>query len=233
MTSVDKIDRPPSAENWARLQCHDVNRTARNMFSFLRGGPTWNYLTARSAAKYYVEDGIDRKTALKIAGERGNAHGRKYNIELVNAFFDLVECEPIEGVRAFDQLIEWFPLRRGAAIPIKPLTVIRQNGNFTPLFLCPWSRIAFDQYQASLFMTVLERSIFTLTDFQDAEGKIYFFPQTKLSEGRSERRPVIWKRGDIPLLSEKELDEQVRIFFESKEIARVWYQDYLDTKKGG
>lgn len=227
MTSVAKVDRPPAAENWARMQHPDVNRTAKNVFAFLKGGITWNYLPSRRVAKFYIEDQIDRRMALKIVSERGNPVGRPFNIELVNAFYDFVESHPIEGVRAFDEMLEWFPLRRGVAIPIKPLSVVRLDGRFTPIFLCPWSKIAFDSYQASLFMTILEKSVFTLTDFADSEGRIYFFPRHKVGEKEWQRRPVIWKRGDFPILTDRELNEQIRVFFESQELARIWYQDYL------
>src|SRR6056297_665782 len=202
MTAFNKIDRPPAVENWSRLQHQSVDRTALEIFRFLRGAPAWNYQTGRKAAKFYFEDRIDREAGLKIASSFGNAIGRPHNVEFVKAFFDHVEEHPIEGVKAFDEMVEWFPLRRGVAIPVKPLAVIRECGEFTPIFLCPWSRIAFDEFQSSLFMTILEKAVFTLTDFENSQGKVLFFPRTQTAEGRFERQPVAWVRGKVPLLSQ-------------------------------
>jgi hypothetical protein len=230
MTSLLKIDRPPAAEHWSRMQHPDVTRTARKLFAFLRGTVAWNYGPGRKAVKYYIEDGITRDVGLKIASNHGSAFGRKYNIEVVNAFFDYVERNPIDGLRAFTELVEWFPIAPRAAIPIKPLSVTREGGSFVPNFFNPWSEIAFDDYQASLYMTVLEKSLFRLTDFESSPGRIIFLPKVEVAPGTWQRSPVIWKRGQFPLLSDAELNDQIRIFSESKEIARVWYQNYLDRK---
>lgn len=230
MTSLLKIDRPPAAEHWSRMQHPDVTRTARKLFAFMRGTVAWNYGPGRKAVKYYIEDGITRDVGLKIANKHGSAFGRKYNIEVVNAFFDYVEKNPIDGLRAFTELVEWFPIAPRAAIPIKPLSVTREGGSFVPNFFNPWSEIAFDDYQASLYMTVLEKSLFRLTDFESSPGRIIFLPKIEVAPGTWQRSPVIWKRGQFPLLSDAELNDQIRIFSESKEIARVWYQDYLDRK---
>jgi hypothetical protein len=79
-------------------------------------------------------------------------------------------------------------------------------------------------------MTILEQSVFRLTDFEDSPGRIIFLPKIEVSAGEWIRRPVIWKRGQFPLLTDRELNEQLRVFSESKELARVLLQDWLDRK---
>lgn len=231
MKSLLKIDRPPAAEHWSRMQHPDVAKTAGKIFAFLRGSVSWNYGPGRKAVKYYIEDGISRDTGVNIASEHGSPLGRKHNVEVVNAFFDYVEKNPINGLRAFTELVEWFPIAPRAAIPIKPLSVTREHGSFVPNFFNPWSDIAFDGYQASLYMTVLEKSLFRLTDFEDSPGRIIFLPKVEVAVGFWKRSSLIWSRGQFPLLTDAELNDQIRIFSESKEIARVWYQDYLDRKQ--
>ena len=174
MTSLLKIDNPPAAEHWSRMQHPDVTKTAKKIFAFLRGSVAWNYGPSRKVVKYHIEDGITREVGLRIATGHGSPLGRKYNIEAVNAFFDYVEHNPIDGLRAFTELVEWFPIAPRAAIPVKPLSVTRESGFFVPNFFNPWSEIAFDEYQASLYMTVLERSLFRQTDFEDSPGRIIF-----------------------------------------------------------
>lgn len=231
MTDFNKINRPPAAEHWSRMQYTEVMRTARSLFAFLRGSVTWNYQATRNVARYYIEDAIDRQTARKIVEMKGNPTGRAFNKDAVDAFFDYVEEFPIRGVLAFTNLVEWFPIGPGAAVPIKPLSITREEGFFVPNFLNPWSEIAFDPFQASLYMSILERSVFRLTDFEDSPGRIIFLPKYQIGPKEWKRKAVIWKRGQFPLLSDRDLNDQIRIFVESKEIASKWFREYVDKKR--
>lgn len=226
MIDVRKLNKPPAVENWSRMQYPDVARTAKRLFSFIKGGPNWNYNICRSCARYYIEDGIDRQVAERIVSSKGSELGRKYNAEAVAAFFDLVEESPIEGVRAFDQMVEWFPLGPGVVVPIRPLAVVRLEGQFAPIFLNPWSEIAFDEYQASLYMTVLEKSIFRLTDFENSDGQIIFLPKYDDPLKKKKRKPVVWRRGQYPTLTDVDLNEQIKVFTEGKAIAARLAEEY-------
>ena len=230
MASLSKIDAPPAAEHWARMQHPDVQKTARKLFAFLRGTVTWNYNITRQVAKFYVEDRIARQVAVKIVSEKSSPLGRRHNLEAIHAFYDLVERSPIVGIHAFAGLVDWMPIGPKAFIPIKPMAVTKGPDNFVLHWLNAWSSNPFDQYQASLYMTILERSIFRLTDFENSPGRIIFLPKSKVGAGEWQRSPVVWNRGQFPLLSEKELNDQIRVFAESKEVARIWFRDYLDRK---
>lgn len=216
MNAIQKLERPPSAENWSRMQAPCVQMTTRLLYSFAKGGIVWNYNPARNATRYHIEDGIDRATGIRVASLKGNRLGRPYNIELMEAFFDYAEKYPFDGVPAFKGFVERDPLGRGVFIPIRPLAVVRHAGVFEPVFLCPWSSEGLTLYQKRLFMTVLERSIFRLTDFEDAGGRVLLFPKRKSEDGTWSRVSEVWKRGDFQPLCDKEYDEQIRIFFESK-----------------
>lgn len=231
MSNLNKINRPPAAEHWSRMQHPEVLQTAKSVFAFLRGSVTWNYTAARNAALYYIEDGIDRATAYRVVEMKGNPVGRPFNRDAVDAFFDYVEEFPILGVPAFKGLVEWFPIGQGAAVPIKPLSVTRESGFFVPNFLNPWSEIAFDPFQASLYMTILEKSVFRLTDFEDSPGRIIFLPKRQIGPKEWKRRAVLWSRAEFPILSDRDLNDQIRIFAEGKEIAAKWFRDYLDSKR--
>lgn len=216
MNAMKKLERPPSAENWARMQAPSVQVTTRLLYSFAKGGPIWNYNPSRNATRYHIEDGIDRATGIRVAGLKGNPLGRAYNIELVQAFFDYAEQNPFDGVPAFKDFVERYPLGRGIFIPIRPLAVVRHAGVFEPVFLCPWSSDGLTLYQKRLFMTVLERSVFRLTDFENAGGRVLLFPKRQSEDGSWSRVSEVWKRGEFAPLSDREYDKQIRIFFESK-----------------
>lgn len=230
MRTVNKIDRPPAVENWSRFQQPSVEKTAKRLFAFLRGGPRWGYQVGKSVVRFNLEDGIDREQGLKIVERSGNKLGRVYNRELVDAYFDYMEENPIEGIPAFSDFKTVFPISRGVSIDIKPIAVVRDSGRFSPIFLCPWSSIGLDSFQSRILMTVLEQSVFRLSDFEDSNGKVLFFPKVEVEKGVFIRRPVIWSRGDKKLLTDKELNEQIKIFCESKVLAVNLYAEYLQRK---
>ncbi|MBB1498497.1 hypothetical protein [Paracoccus sp. MC1862] len=219
MDKLAKLNRPPAAENWARLQHPSVGETTKKLYCFMKGSPTWNYLPARNASLYHIEDRISRATALEVVERSGSRLGRPYNIELINAFFDHAEKSPFDGVPAFKGFSQFFPLGRNVGIPVRPLAVVRRNGRFSPIFLCPWSSEGLSQYQKSLYMTILEKAIFTLTDFDDAEGQVLLFPKCSVQGGVKKRTPVVWRRGEVPLLSDKDFLDQIKIFFEGQKMA--------------
>lgn len=228
MKSIDKIDHPPAAENWSRMQYPDVLRTAKGMHNFLKGGVPWNYNLTRKVARYHVEDQISRGVAIRILDASKARLGKDQNRAAIDAFFDFVEAKPLSGVPAFSDFSVGFPISRFAYIPIRPLLVTREGGRFVVNFLNPWSNIGFDHYQASLYMTILEKAVFSHTDFQDAEARVLFLPKVRIGKDEWERQPRVWTRGSIPLLSDTELNEQLRIFAESKELVRKWLSDGED-----
>ncbi|ETX14891.1 hypothetical protein OCH239_20775 [Roseivivax halodurans JCM 10272] len=209
------------------MQHLDVDKTTKQLVSFLTGIVPWNYSIAKSCAKWQIEDGIDRRTALHIVREKGSALGRKHNAEVVEAWFDFVAENPISGVRAFDDFVEWFPLGPGIRVPIKPLTVVRDQGHFSPVFFIPWSKIPFSDYQARLLFSILERSIFRHTDFEKSPGKIIFFPKVPTGSLGWQRKPSIWCRGDFDLLTDTQIIEQIEVFEASRERAKEWFEQNL------
>jgi hypothetical protein len=233
MTNLSKINNPPAAENWSRLNHPDVGSTAKEIYNFHRGQPVWSYNPAKNAARYYIEDRISRDAARRAVQMGGNKLGKPHNLLAIDGFFDFVEATPIVGLPTFAGMVDFFPFSRDekAAIPVKPLAVTLEKGSFSVFFFIPWSNIALDAFQKQLYMTVLENSIFRLTDFQGASGKIIFVPKYEAEKGVWKRRPVIWERGSIPLLSKKELDEQLRIFAEGRKAAAVLYSDWLAKKR--
>lgn len=230
MDNPSKLDKPPTVENWARMQYPSNQETTLSMFRFLKGRPIWSYEGARRAIRYRIEDRIDRKMALKGVANFGSKVGRPYNAEVIEAFFEYEAKNTIEGIPYFSDFSGSFPLSRIARIPVRPLTVVSAPTGPMPIFLCPWSKISLDYYQCQLFMTVVEEAIFTLVGFESSEAKFLFFPKRECKDGKVRRRPVVWHRGDFPLLSKHELEDQVKIFRESSVEAAAMYNDWLASK---
>ena len=228
MKSIDRMDRPPAAEHWVRMQSPGVERTAKLVFNLLRSKITWNYNTAKNVARYHIEDQIDRLTGQGIVLRSKNRIGLPYNLQAVDGFFDYVEANPIDGLSVFSGLVEYFPVRRGLMLPIRPLAVVNSRRGLEPIFLNPWSSIGMDRYQGSLLRTVLEKSIFTLSDFRSSDCKMIFLPKSSSSSGEVKRTPTIWTRDTFPMLTDRELLDQIKVFLEAQEIAIARFKEMDD-----
>lgn len=224
-----KVDNPPSAENWSRMQHPEVAATSNDIFKFLKGRPQFTYEAFRRTTRYRIHDRIVLEHALRINSEFGSELGRKHNEDAIRAFFQFEESHPIEGLPIFAEVIEHYPLSRDCRIPIKPVSVIREDGRFVPVFVIPWTQWAFDDFQASLYLTILDRSIFTLTDFEDSQAKILFLPRFGLNKD-APRTPVLWSRDQFPLLSDNDFADQIRVYWEGRDSAVQRYNDYLASR---
>lgn len=220
-----KLDNPPAAENWTRMQDPSVDCTTKNLFGFLKGRPQFTYEAFRRTSKYRIEDRISLEAALRINAGFGSHLGKTHNEEAIRAFFEFESKHPIEGLPVFDGVLEHYPLSRDSRIPVKPLAVIREDSRFVPIFVIPWARWAFDDFQSSLYMTILERSIFTLTDFEDSNAKILFVPKIGLDKN-AKRSAILWERGEVPLLSNSDFADQIRVYNEGRVKALKLYESY-------
>ncbi len=214
-----KLDRPPSGPNWARFVQDGVASTTKSIVTFAKGIPPFTYSPGYAAIKDRIQLGVDRETAVKMAQRSGSPKGRKPNEELVNAFFDHDETRgyPANSFIEFER--EWFRVSRDIQVPVSPLSVIREKGQFVPLFVCGWSDLSLSDFQRRLLVTICEDAFLSLTDFQMSPAEYLFFP--KVDNGEEQvREAEIWQRADYKLLSEKQLNEAVQIFLQSREEAR-------------
>lgn len=154
----------------------------------------------------------------------GAPAGRVQNKQLVEAFFDhdLLRKYSASNPIGFDT--EYFRVSRDVLIPVAPISVIRENRKFVPIFLCGWTTNPLVEIQRRLLMTIYEDAFFSLTDYQMSPAEVLFFPKTEKSEnyveGQNLRSPEIWSRGDYEMLPKALLDECVQIFVLARDMAR-------------
>jgi hypothetical protein len=226
-----KLDYPPAGPNWVRFIFDNVERTAKAMVSFAKGQPPFGYQPAYCAIKDRIELGIDLDAAIKVATGKGAPAGWVQNRHLVEAFFEYDEIRKYSASNpiAFDK--ELFRVSREVAVPIAPVSIIRERGKFVPVFVCGWTTNPLLLLQRRLLVTIYEDSFFSLTDYQDSPGELLFFPKNDLltSEIKNAnlRESEIWRRGDYDLLSRADLDQCVEIFALAREMARQVLQDEI------
>lgn len=214
-----KLDRPPSGPNWVRFVQDDVPKTTKSIVSFVKGVPPFTYATGYVAIRDRIQLGINLKTALAAATRSGAPAGRKQNEDLIRSFF---EHDCLRGYKSHDFIEferEWFRVSRDVSVPVSPLSVIREKGQFVPLFVCGWSELKLTDFQRRLLVTIYEDAFLSLTDYQNSPAEFLFFPKT--DDGVEVKRVAqVWQRGDYQLLSERELNDAVALFLEARDAAR-------------
>ena len=223
---IKKLDRPPAGANWVRLVGDNELSTAKSILSFLRGSPRFSYIPASKVIRDRIELGIDRESAAKAGCKTGNPLGRSSNLELVNAFYDYDQIRGYSSSNTIAFDTEYFQISRDISVPIKPLSIIRENGKFVPIFLIGWTENLLSIEQRRLLMTIIEDAFLSLTDFQSSPAEVLFFPKVETLNGK-QRITEVWKRGDYDLLSDAQLADRVDLFMKARELAR---SELLTTK---
>ncbi len=225
-----KVMRPPSAQNWTRLNAFgDLERTTLLIANFAVGVPAFNYISGVGACKDKVELDLDLDTAVKSVQRSGAPAGRGSNESLVRAFYEYDEERRYGfGGRAESFNDGAFRVSREVHVPTKPTFTIINSGLLCPVLLCGWQDFPFDETHTRLFMTVLEIGLFSFADYRRSPAEVVLFPMEGLGEGRR-RAPMVISRGDFHLLSEKQLREQSELYVEAQSAAlpiaeQVWRQ---------
>lgn len=220
--SLAKLDKCPAVINWIRF-VHDTQpKTTRGIIQFVTGAPKIVYSPAYAAIRDYLNLGVEGSTALRLTETRGAPAGRPQNRELVAAFLDRDKARQYPLCTSIEFEREWFRISRELAIPVGPLTILREKGRFLPIFVCGWSELPLSLMQRRLFMTIVEEAFLSLTDFGNSPAEFVFFPRQKDGPGKGQRKAEVWERGDYVLLSQAELERNVERYLASREEARAY-----------
>lgn len=223
-----KVMRPPSAQNWTRLNAFgDLEKTTMLIAKFALGIPAFNYIPGVGACKHKVELGLDLDTAVKSVRRSGAPAGRGSNESLVRAFYEYDE-ERQYGAGGFAESFDdgAFRVSRQVRVPTKPTFTIRQSGLLCPVLLCGWQDFPFDETHTRLCMTVLELGLFSFADYRRSPAEVVLFPLEGQGNERC-RAPQVIRRGDYQSLPEKQLREQSELYVEAQTAAlpiaeQVW-----------
>jgi hypothetical protein len=223
-----KLDHPPSAPNWVRFIFDDVERTAKAILRFAKGQPPFNYQAAYIAIRDRIELGIELEAAIRVATSKGSPAGWTQNKELVEAFFEYDEGRKFSASNAIGFDREYFRVSRDVLVPVAPVSIIREKGQFIPIFVCGWTTNTLTLLQRRLLATVTDDAFLSLTDYQASPSEYLFFPKEPPSGSAKKREAEVWLRGDYELLSKAALDECVEIFVSARDMARQILLDEIE-----
>lgn len=219
-----KLERPPYVHNWVRNIGSDPESTIKRLVALALGFPVKTYNAANNILIDRIVTSLDRATALKAALTTGRINSRDIVADYVNAFYDYDEVRKYSGKPTYDEMVEPFRIGKGLSVPVKPLVNIVENGKLVPIFSVGWASFPLNQFQRRLLATVLEDAVFSLSDFKMSPGEFICFPK----EGRDPnavRKPLVWKRGDLTLLSKGELRDCLDMYLQALDAAKAILRD--------
>ncbi len=232
-----KLDRPPFVHNFVRLVADDPLPTARNIVDFVRGQPQFQYGSGYAVIRDKIQLGISLDQALRAVQSSGSPKGRHHNASLVRAFFDWDRVRKYSASSIIEFERAYFRVSREILVPVSPLSIIRENGQFVPLFVCGWNDLDLSLQQRRLHVTICDDAFLSLEDFKKSPAEFLFFPRDRSREPKQPsqdqivRVPEVWSRSDYELLSRIELTEQVEIFLEGRRLAHAILQEMADAGK--
>jgi hypothetical protein len=219
-----KLERPPYVHNWVRNIGSDLESTIKRLVALALGFPVKTYGAANNILVDRIVRSLDRATAMKAALTTGRINSRDIVAEYVSAFYDYDEIRGYSGKPTYDEMVEPFRIGKGLFVPVKPLVNIVENGKLVPIFSVGWATFPLTQFQMRLLATVLEDAVFSLADFKMSPGEFICFPK----EGKKPdfvRKPLVWKRGDVTLLSQGELRDCLDMYLKALDAANAILRD--------
>ena len=233
-----KVKRPPSAQNWVRLNAlGDLVKTTNLIVRFSLAIPPFNYVPAVGACKHKVCLGLDLDTAVKSVLRSGAPEGRSSNESLVRAFYeyDVARRYGSEGaVESFEDGA--YRVSRDVRVPTRPSFTVRSSGLLVPITLLGWKDIPFDASELRLFMTLLEAGLYSYADYRKSPGEVIAFPATDASSGRN-RQSLLLRRGDFDPFPAGMLRDQSALYVEAQAAAlpiaeQLWHEREEKRRKG-
>lgn len=207
---VQEMRRPPSLANWVRLNDRRRDETALRITRFVLSKPRHALGQVYQLIADYVTLGRDATNVRKGIDLITNPLVRKLGHEIATALIPWLDENDIKGVRAFDGMIERYPIGRGIMIPVKPTFVYNRDGKLTPVFIIGWTSSSLSVFQKRLLATMINEVILTQEDFEGSDALILFVPRMKFSKSHREVREM-WI-GKSSLLTKDELRAQFHCY---------------------
>lgn len=216
---IRKIDHPPSAQNFARLnEPGSIEQTAQRIVTFALGIPAFNYEPGTKACRDKVQFDLSIDTALSSVARAGAPAGRDSNASFVEAFFAFDVERGYSRARFAPSYDGRYLISREIHVPTKATFTIYENGKLVPVVLCGWRSLALSENQVRLWMTLLESGLFSYGDYNNSPAEVVVFAEKRFGK-EAAREPLVIRRGDFDLFSESEMREIAAEFVAAQELA--------------
>lgn len=90
-------------------------------------------------------------------------------------------------------------------VPVAPTYTCFLDGALTPVFVIPWSKLSFSDFQKLLMSSIIQDALLTHQDFLDCDALVMAYPRI---EDAHERYPVAWNVTSYARLDREQLNHQ-------------------------
>lgn len=203
---ISRVRKPPSLQNWVRLNHRRRDDTTRSIAKFVLARPRHALAKIYTLVADYITLGISKKDVETGLNQITNPLVRRLGREIIGVLLPWLDKKEIKGIQVFHNLNIPFPIGRGILVPVKPTFVFQHDRKLTPVFLIGWTSMAFTPFQKQLLATIIYRALLTLEGFEGSDAHIVCVP--RISGSRTERTVRHWKVSDVTLLSDEQLRDQ-------------------------
>ena len=207
---ISKVRKPPSLQNWVRLNHRRRDETTRRIARFCLAKPRHALAKIYGLVADYVTFGVPKHEVANGLERIKNPLIRRLGREIIGVILPWIDKAEIRGIEVFHNLCVPYPIGRGILVPVKPTFVFQCGKSLTPVFVIGWASMPFGDYQKQLLATIIYEALLTLEGFHGSDAHIVFAPRIKGS--RSERYVRSFRVSEITLLSEEQLKAQFDCF---------------------
>ena len=194
--------RLPSAQDVVRLIRPTLGETVEATKAYYEQQPAWSYGPARAVAKPVFSGEISLETAVEGCKTRGNPLGRKSNAEVAAHVWHAAQGR---SFLCYELSRRPFAIRKDLSFWVDPLFFFVEGGRVRIFWLQPRRHYA-PTIEGLGTLAVIVRMTFS-DEFDDFELELL---DLSVPDGTEERVPRTFGFGNLPVLSE----EQVQIALE-------------------
>jgi hypothetical protein len=222
MTELEKRKRRllnlPGVENWTRNNRPRFDDTLFALANFDRNPPQFGLGEVRSLCARLAQGRISFPEAIEKAEAIRHATVRASARQVLPPFARYLEQTSLEGLEAFDGFRITYPIgpRPGGgtlAIPITPTFVGLRRGSLVPIFVIPWAKLSFDDFQKKLMSSILKDALLSHQEFIGSDCEILAFPKIENDGGpENVRYECSWGVRSYATMDREDLNHQFSVF---------------------
>lgn len=172
---------------------------------------TISYSTLRNEWLYHlIQWGVPYQQIVKACEKLKGERNRKANLDALEALHPYLGTTSGFNCVPFDKT--YFGIGRGMRIPVNPPLLLVNNQSQKVLWVSFWSTRKLVDFTASLFASILERSVFMLPDLRNFELELVDLSRPNSKTPRGMR---ILGRQDFDLMDDRTLQHETDKFVEA------------------
>jgi hypothetical protein len=213
-----RLLRLPSVENWTRNNRPRFDDTLFALANFDRNPPQFGLREVRTFCALFAQgrisfrDVMEKIEAIRHPAVRASAR------QVLPGLAAYLKRTSMEGLEAFHGFRITYPIgpRPGGgtlAIPITPTFVGLRNDALVPVFVIPWAKLSFNDFQKRLMSSILKDALLSHQEFIRSDCEIVAFPKIENDDVPEDvRYECSWGVRSYASMDREDLDRQFSIF---------------------